>query len=76
MNRVKKCEGKEFKFHLNVKTQSNILGLFSSFCKEVLGCQGKYCYQAPTVLSATVSQCLWFKNCVNIDSKIAYFREF
>ena len=69
---IKKYVGKEFKFHSNVKTPINILGLFPLFYKEISDCWTKYYCQAPTVSSAISSQYLWFNNCVNIDSKMTY----
>ena len=63
-------------FHPNVKIPSNILDLLPLFYKEILDFWGKYYSHAPTVPSATGSQYLWFNNCVNIDSKVVYFREF
>ena len=73
---IEKYVGKEFKFHLIVKIPVNILGLFSLFYKEILGCRGKDYSQAPRVFSAIASQYLWFKNCINIDGKVVYFRNF
>ena len=72
---INKYIGKEFSFQSNIKISNNILGLFPLFYKEIIDCWSIYYYQAPTLLSAIGSQYLWCTNCVNIHSKMIYFRE-
>ena len=70
--RIKNHLGKNFVFHSNLSIKQKVVKKFPKFYQELLTGCGKYLSSPSNVLSAVVSQIIWYNEYIKTDNNTIY----